>query len=77
MTDQDKAAAVYDWLFAIEPGDTESRAEMIVKTCRDWRRTQDRARDGVRVTVAVLGLVGGWAAGLGETVKAFFASLKG
>ena len=61
-----------DWLFGVDEGDEESRATIIMKTCRDWNTTQDRARFGVRVTVAVFGVLGGWYAGAGEIITKLF-----
>lgn len=61
-----------EWLFTVAPGDKKSRAEMIMETCRDWSRTQDRARFAVRLTVAVFGALGGWYAGAGEIIAKIF-----
>lgn len=57
-----------EWLFNTAPGDEESRADIIMSTCRDWRATQSHARLGVRISVAVLGVLGGWYAFLGEFI---------
>lgn len=54
------------WLFGVDEGDTKSRADLIMATCRDWNKTQDRARFGSRMVVALLGALGGWYAGAGE-----------
>lgn len=59
---------VNNWLFEKDPGDKETRAELIMETCRDWRGARAMGRTAVRVVVACLGLAGGWFAGVGDAI---------
>lgn len=69
----EKANAARDWLFLTPPGDEESRAETIMRTCRRVAKLDTQIRTGVRVVTAAVGLISAWKAGLGEWVIKLFS----